>query len=58
MRLRRRTFEPRIKLQSGEFPIVVGLGFCSFESSIDEARKLALDLAEAIENFQNGGGMC
>lgn len=58
MRLRRRPkFCARVRVQPGDNPILIGLGFCTIEASVEEARQLALDLADAIGQLQNGGGV-
>jgi hypothetical protein len=49
MRLRRRSFHASVRVQSGHAPILVHLGLVSFEASVEEARQLALDLADAVE---------
>ena len=56
MRLRRRNFRVQVALQTGEHPILLGFGFCTIESSADDARQLALDLAAALEQLQHRGG--
>lgn len=56
MRLRRRKFHATVQVQAGPSPIVIGLmpGF-TFEADVEEARRLAWDLANAIELVQRGG---
>jgi hypothetical protein len=59
MRLRRRDFRVTVNLQAGERPVIIGMwpGF-TLEASLDDARRLALDLADAIEQLHRGGGRC
>jgi hypothetical protein len=54
MRLRRRKFHVKVRLQAGEWPILLGLGFCTIEATADEARQLAWDLANALEQARRG----
>lgn len=57
MRIRRRKFHATVTVQPwGDAPIIIGLGVISLEGSLEEARRLALDLADAIETAQRGGG--
>lgn len=58
MRLRRRRFEPRVQLQAGAFPVLIGMGWCTLEATADEARQLAVDLVDALDTLANGGGQC
>lgn len=58
MRLRRRNFEPRVRLQTGEFPVLIGLGFCTVEATVHDARQLAVDLADALEQLARSGVQC
>lgn len=58
MRLRRRRFHARVGLQTGEYPVLLGLGFCTIEATADEARQLAMDIADAIATLQESGGPC
>lgn len=58
MRLRGRRFHARVELQVGEYPVLLGLGFCTIEATADEARQLAVDIADAITKLQESGGSC
>jgi hypothetical protein len=58
MRLRRRKFHVRVELQTGEYPVLLGFGFCTIEATADEARQLAMDIADAIATLQESGGSC
>jgi hypothetical protein len=55
VRLRRPKFGARVRVQAGDNPILIGLGFCTIEATVDEARQLAWDLANALEQVQRGG---
>jgi hypothetical protein len=59
MRLRRRDFRVTVNLQASERPVIIGMwpGF-TLEASLDDARQLALDLADVIEQARHGGGQC
>lgn len=56
MRLRRRNFHIRVGLQTGEFPFLLGLGFCTIEATAEEARHLAVDIADTLDQLHRGGG--
>lgn len=57
MRLRNRPRQARVILQATNRPVILGLGpGLTFKMTTDEARRLALDLADAIEKVQHGGG--
>ena len=58
MRLRGRRFHARVGLPVGEYPVLLGLGFCTIEATADEARQLAVDIADAITKLQESGGSC
>jgi hypothetical protein len=55
MRLRRRRFHARVGLQTGEYPVLIGLGFCTLEATPDEARQFAMDIADTLEELRRGG---
>ena len=55
MRLRRPKFHARVRVQPGDSPILIGLGFCTIEATVDEAVLLASDLIDAIEQARRGG---
>jgi hypothetical protein len=58
MRLRRRRFQATVSVnhEGAPFPIVLGFGpQISFEAGIEEARQLAMDIADAIEELHRGG---
>lgn len=57
MRVRGRGCRITVALQEGPRPVLICAGpGCTIESDIAEARQLALDLADAIEQVQRGGG--
>jgi hypothetical protein len=56
MRLRRRRFHARVGLQTGEYPVLIGLGFCTMEATPNEARQLAMDIADTLDQLHRGGG--
>jgi hypothetical protein len=57
VRLRRRKFRAKVILQSTEWPVLIGLGpGLTFEMTADEARRLAWDLADALEAVQQPAG--
>lgn len=58
MRLRRRDFRVKVKLQTCDYPILLGLCFCTVDASAAAARQLAIDLADALEQLHRGGGRC
>lgn len=59
MRLRHRKFHAKVILQVGEWPVLVCLGpGLTFEMQPYEARQLALDIADALEQLHRGGGEC
>jgi hypothetical protein len=59
MRLRKREFRVKVHLQAGERPILLGLGFCTIEATAEEARQLAINLADALVRLQDSGlGEC
>jgi hypothetical protein len=49
MRLRGRKFEPRVTVQDGAWPIVMGFGWGTAESSVDEALAFASTILDAAE---------
>lgn len=56
MRLRNRPRQARVILQATSRPVILGLGpGLTFEMTTDEARRLALDLADAIVQLRRGG---
>jgi hypothetical protein len=57
VRLRRRKFHAKVILQTSELPVLICLGpGLTFEMTADEARRLAWDLADALEQIQRRGG--
>ena len=59
MRLRRRNFHATVALQYGELPVLLGLGpTLTFEMKAAEAQQLAVDIVDALERLQKGGGRC
>jgi hypothetical protein len=57
MRLRRREFRAKVHLQHGDLPIIIclGPGGLTFESTAEEAHRLASDIADALEQLRRGG---
>lgn len=57
MRMRRRNFHATVALQFGDLPVLVCFSpGMTFEMKPDEARQLALDIADALDQLHNGGG--
>jgi hypothetical protein len=54
VRLRKQSFTARVSAQTGDHPIVIGYGMCTFEATIDEARALVMDIADAIVLIHEG----
>lgn len=58
MRLRRRKFHITVHLQSGDHPVVLGFGYFAAEATAEEAKQLALGIADAADRLHRGGGRC
>jgi hypothetical protein len=53
VRLRRRNFHARVRVVNGT--LLLNLGLVCFECTAPEAIRLALDLADGVEQLQRGG---